>query len=216
MATRKNTASKTVSLPSATQTKARAGRAVRGAKRAVSEAVGHTRRGSRGGFDFTNLVAPGAAVLASGALAAAGYAFKEQIGDILVDVLKTATKQGTKAAVVTSKAMDAARDQAMDTVEKVSDKVSLDSFLRYAGLQRRSSVMSVVGPAIGVACGFLAGSALTYFFGPKLLEQLKDKNLPANDTDVKEEGTEDSETAQSSSGTTERANVNGGFHRGIS
>jgi hypothetical protein len=134
----------------------------------------------------------------------------------MINVLKTAAKQGTKAAAMSGKAFDNASDTAMNAVEKVADTVSIDSFLRYAGLQRRSTLMSVMSPAIGALCGFVAGSAVTYFFGPKLLEQLnlKDEGAGAHD-DV-----DSHEQPMSSTGTgssmQDETSMNSGLHRGMS
>lgn len=217
MATRKTTASKATSAMPTIQkaTKSRRGKKARSVTRAAADMMGKaTRKGSRG-FDVGSYIAPGAAVLASGALAAAGYIFKEQLGDVMVDVLKVATKQGTKAAYATSKVMDATRDQAMDAVEKISDKVSVDAILRYAGLQRRSTVMSIVGPAIGVTCGVVAGAALTYFFGPQIFGQLKAATESASTPDTASHDDEDHVTSTSSA-VGEVRSANGGLHRGIS
>jgi hypothetical protein len=177
MRTRKSTSSKAAAIPAvSTPSTSRKGKKARAKSGLASEVLGAARQGYRS-FEPSKLIAPGAAVLASGAMAALGYVFKEQLGDVIVEALKATTKGGGKAVAVTSKAFDATRDEAMDAVERLSEKVSLESLLRYAGLQRKSTITSILGPAIGVACGIVAGSALTYFFGPKLLEQLNDKGI---------------------------------------
>src|ERR1700722_6790778 len=76
--------------------KARKARAVRTVARRAAEALRKPQRGEVAGFDFTKYVAPGAAVLASGLLAAAGYVFKGEIGDVVADALKVASHGGTK------------------------------------------------------------------------------------------------------------------------
>jgi hypothetical protein len=149
----------------------------------------HTTKARGGGA--AEYMAPGAIVLASGAIAAMGYVFKNQIGGIILDALKTAAKRGTKAAM----AVEEKRDEAMDAVEKLTDHLSVDSILRFAGLQRRSTIASIVGPAIGVGCGVIAGATLSYFFGPKILEQLKEVGAAAADA-VKSTGID--ETIQGS------------------
>ena len=216
MATRKNTASKITTMPPIT-TPSRSKRSKRStaSSRIAAEVLGKSRGSRRRGFDASSYITPGVAVLASGALAAAGYVFKDQIGDVMVDVLKAAAKRGSKVAVATSKAVDVTRDHAMEAVEKISDNISMDTLLRYAGLQRRSTVMSIVGPAIGVACGFVAGSAIAYFFGPKLLAQLGISGDETSDV-TGQSRTEEPVTASSSTASPDEIrNNSGGLHRGV-
>jgi hypothetical protein len=176
--------------------KARKTRAVRTVARRAAEVLRKPQRGEVAGFDFTKYVAPGAAVLASGILAAAGYAFKGEIGDVVIDALKAAAQGGAKA-----------RNQSMDVVEKLSDLVSLDSLLRHAGLRRRSTFLSIAAPAVGVACGFVAGSALTYLFiGQKPVQPL--------DRESGDEQHLDATPSDSASTPADRAN--GGLHSAIS
>ena len=49
---------------------------------------------------------------------------------------------------------------------------SFERLLDLAGLERRTTFMAIVGPAVGAACGFVAGSLPTHFFGAKLLESI--------------------------------------------
>jgi hypothetical protein len=153
MATRKSNASRTVPTRAPTAPKSRKSRSAR----------------SRS-FDATKLVGPGAALLVTGALTAAGYVLRQQLADVLTSVLKTATTEGAKAVAGTSKVAGSARDDAMDAVERITDTISVASLLGHAGLQRRGMWMSIVGPTVGVMCGFVAGAAVTHFFGPQLLE----------------------------------------------
>jgi hypothetical protein len=209
MSTRKTIASKVASVsPITTPPKSRHGRKARSIPRAAAQMLGGKGRRAGRGFDFPKYATPGAAVLASSALAALGYAFKDQIGEMMAQALGASTKSGRKAVDIT-------RDRAMDAVEMVSEKVSLESLLRFAGLQKKSTLASILGPAIGVACGVVAGSALTYFFGPKLLEQLKDDTM--HGASATGDSTDDQAAATSTSdGSSERVRANDGMHRGIS
>jgi hypothetical protein len=120
----------------------------------------------------------------SGAVAAAGYLFRDQLGEVLAESLATATKKG-------SQMVDRTREQTMDVVEKATDALSLDSILRQVGLQRRSTLMTIVGPAVGAACGFALGSALTFVFAPKVLAAVTEAHahLTGKDVDVAAEST---------------------------
>jgi len=199
--------------------KTRKGRASRTA-RSTADALGSARRGTRDGFDIASLdlarfVTPGVAVLASGALAAAGYLFKDQIGEIAIDVLKVAAKNGSKAAHAASKAVDATREESMDIVDGISGKISLDSLLRYAGLRQRSTFRSIVGPAVGITVGFMAGSALTYFFAQRGVLESKIETTVTGAS--KDEGSEEHDSAGAApSATSEVTHTNGGLRRGIS
>jgi hypothetical protein len=202
MPTRKTIASKVASAsPLTTPSKSRRGR--KGSvSRSVAEALGGKGRHASRGFEFPKYAAPGAAVLASGALAAVGYAFKDQISEMLVQALAASAKGGRKA-------VDATRDTAMDAVDMVSERVSLDALLRFAGLQKKSTITSILGPAIGVACGVVAGSALTYFFGPKLLEQFKEESSAMSSSS-------DEPPAAATETPADGVRANGGLHGGIS
>jgi hypothetical protein len=201
MPTRKTIASKVASAsPLKTPRKSRRGSKARSIPHAAAQALGGARRSVARGFDFPKYVTPGAAVLASGALAAVGYAFKDQIGEMMAHALTASAKSGRKAVDVT-------RDRAMDAVETISEKVSLESLLRLAGLQKKSTLASILGPAIGVACGLVAGSALTYFFGPKLLEQLKEEAEHGSATS----GDEAPSAMPASESSPDRARANGGM-----
>jgi hypothetical protein len=211
MTTRKNNTSKsTPKLSTTTSPKTQPARRSRGA------------RGASEGFDlasvdFSKMVTPGVALLASGALAAAGYLFKNEIGELAVDVLRAAAKGGTKAAHAASKAVDATRDESKDVVNGIADKISIESLLGYAGLQQRSTTRAIVGPAVGIAVGFAAGSALTYFFGQRAIELLKHATAttttaPAMDDHAADQESDVAKTAGGSDG----AHVNGGLRRGPS
>jgi hypothetical protein len=112
--------------------------------------------------------------MASGILAAAAYVFKSKLGDMVAEVLKKATHEASSAAGATSDVVGEARAHA---------RASLDHLLEIAGLERRKPFLSILGPAIGVACGFVAGALVTYFFGPMVLEQFGIGGAPVNDVD---------------------------------
>jgi hypothetical protein len=217
MPTRKAVVSKVASegSPAKTGSKTRKAQRSRSVTRMAAETLGGGGRRGASGVDFTKLLAPGAAVLASGAIAAVGYAFKEQLAEIAVQALAASAKQGRRAA----KAVDTTRDQAMDVAERlsdrISDKLSLESLLNLAGLQKRSTISAVLGPAIGVACGIVAGSALTYFLGPKLFEQMKNVASSVS-TDRSEADHDDGHDEPAVTETADRVRANGGMHGGIS
>jgi hypothetical protein len=102
-------------------------------------------------------------VLAAGILAATGVLLRERLGDLVGNVLKEAAHDATHARRVASGLAGDAREQAHVSVEKL---------LHAVGLQQRSTTRSIVGPAAGVALGFVAGAALTYLFAPQLVEKL--------------------------------------------
>jgi len=215
MATRKNNSSKTASTAStATPSSARKSRARRSSSRVGKDSTASASRVASRGFDVAKYIGPGAAVLATGALAAAGYVVRDHLAEVVLATLKSATKSGIKAATITTKAFEGATDGAMNAAERVSDTVSMDSLLRYAGLQRRSPVLSVVSPAIGVLCGFIAGSAATYFFGPKLLERFKQEESEHSDeSDAKADSVrQPTRSAQDGTPGVDQAPANGGLH----
>ena len=211
MTTRKNSTSKsTPKLSTTTSPKTQPARRSRGA-RAASEGF------DLASVDFSKMVTPGVALLASGALAAAGYLFKNQIGEIAVDVLRAATKGGSRAAHAASKAVDATREESKDVVNGIADKISIESLLGYAGLQQRSTARTIVGPAVGVAVGFAAGSALTYFFGQRAIELLKHATTTATIAPPTDDhaGDRDGDAARTATGA-DGSHVNGGLRRGPS
>jgi hypothetical protein len=212
MATRKSKAASkaaspvsTATTPSSTRTRRRA----RATSRAAAETSGSVRRTGRPATNLFKYVTPGVAALASTAVAAIGYVFKDQVGNVAADVVRSAAKRGRHA-------MDATRDQAGHAVDKFADELSWDTLLRHAGLQRRSMLSAIVGPAIGVACGVVAGSMLTFFYGPKLLDHFADKKVAtSSDAPVPDE-TAPRATAPSADGGVERMRPNGGLHGGVS
>jgi hypothetical protein len=206
MATRKpKAAPKKESTVSTTATPPSARIRRRARARVASAISGSTRRAGKPAIDLNRYVTPGVAALASTAIAAIGYVFRDQIGDTANDTLRSATKSGRHA-------YNATREQAMHAVDAVANELSWDTLLRHAGLQRRSMVTAVVGPAIGVACGIVAGSALTFFYGPKLLDHFSEKKgVASRDASaVGESAVQESQPP--SEGTTERARPNGGMH----
>ncbi len=118
--------------------------------------------------------APGAALLATGVLAAAGYALREKLGAVVTDALKVSAREAATVARATSGYADDARDHARAAVDRV---------LHAAGLEQRRPVAAILAPAMGVACGLVAGAVLSYFFAPKLLELLGMGGTPGNDVD---------------------------------
>jgi hypothetical protein len=212
MPTRKNVSKLMSKEPVATLApKSRKGRTARRSNTTKPERTTHTSGRNR--FNVTDYAMPGAAVLATGALATAGYMLKAQLAELLGGVVKVAAKNGIKAAG----AVDTARDQAMNAVERVSDVVSVDALLRYAGLQRRSTFGAIALPAIGVGLGFVAGSALTYFFGPRLLEQIKTEAHAFTSDMKKDEPTLEPDASDgASSNSADGPRPNGSLHRGIS
>jgi hypothetical protein len=200
--------------------KARASRTARNAANVVSSA----RRAAPSGFDlagldFARFVTPGLAVLASGALATAGYLFRDQIGELAVDALKVAAKNGSTAAHAASKAVDATRHESAEIVDAISSKISIDSLLRHAGLRHRrtfgSVVGSVVGPAVGVTVGFVAGAALTYFFARRGSEKANSETA-TTDTSSENHSEGDDSTVAAPPAANEVTHTNGGVRRGIS
>ncbi len=141
--------------------RARARRATRNAK-APSDR-GHARaRGARG-YELP------AALFTTGLLGTAGYLFRRSV----LHALKSATAETVKAIRATSELAADARQQV---------RASSDQFLHGIGLDPRASLLrSVAGPAVGVACGFIAGAVLTYFFAPQLLAQIGIVGTAEND-----------------------------------
>jgi hypothetical protein len=171
MPTRKSVKSKIAdSLPAANHPR----RSRKGAK-SSSPVATHpaTFKGSRRGVDLSRLIAPAAAAVASGALAATGYAFREKLGDALVDALAFAAKKGANVSVAAGKAAEETADHARAAATKASEATSIDALLRYAGLEKANPARSIVGPAVGAALGLAVGAALTFFWAPKLLSQFK-------------------------------------------
>jgi hypothetical protein len=169
MSDRKNTTSRTTKSTPAKAPKARTKRRTAQRTPNLLEAARKTGRD----FDVSDYVRPASAILATGALAAAGYLFRGELGELLVDAVRTATAGGKTAAAATTRATDLARTTARDVATAVSTGVSLDSILHYAGLQRRSTMRSIIGPAAGMLCGVVVGSVVTHFFGDTLLAQLR-------------------------------------------
>jgi len=203
MATRKSTVSTTTTAAHAA-TPSRARKAP-GSRRASNAPARKSAVRARG-FDVAKYVGPGAALLTTGALATAGYVLREHLADVLANALKTTTSRG-------SKAVDAARDGVFDAVEKVADSLSVDALLRRAGLQRTSTLGSIAGPAIGVACGFVAGAALTHLFGRQLLEQL----MGASPSDSHDDPTDESPSAKATpQAVMDGTPVSGDAHRSTS
>ena len=144
----------------------------------------HAGRRQPVSFDPMKYAVPGAA-LATGMLAVAGYMIRDRVADVLQDLAIGAKSRAASAAVATGKLAGGVGQQAMHAVDKLTDQLSFDALLKHAGLARRNTLMSFVAPALGVACGFVAGSVVTYFFGPKLIEQMK--AAVANDTHTEQE-----------------------------
>jgi hypothetical protein len=208
MPTRKNIVSKAAEVvPSMTKKRSSRKRKTQAASSPRSSARASSR------LSFSKYLAPGAAVLAVGALSAAGYVLREQLGEVIALGMAKAATQGTKMTASASKAVHATREQAEDVMHKASDVLSIDALLRAAGLQRRNPVMSVLGPAAGALCGLVAGSALTFFFAPKLLAQITDKGATAAAPEAEEEPSHDA-VISPASGPAD-STVNGGFHRGV-
>lgn len=194
MTTRKTTASKKVSTPPITLPPKSQKRRTSG----VTAGRARSRKASLREFDPAKYAAPGAALLTTGLLAAAGYALRSQLGGMLT--------QGARAAGRTAKLIHAVRDEAIDTAEKLS----LDSVLHLAGLQRTSTWTWVAGPAVGAMCGFVAGAGVGTLFGRKLLEQLKAVTTSHATAQTEPETPESPRSVPSA---TEGSHVNGGAQR---
>jgi len=150
MTTRKQDTSNASSTVSATN----------GTKARKRVAASPANRGRGRGRNVAAYAVPAAGVIATGVVGAAGYFFRRS----LLHALKSATHETMTAARATTDLAAGAREQAMESAQ---------ALLHHLGLQRRtSSLMSVAGPALGVACGFIAGGVLTYFFAPTLLGKL--------------------------------------------
>jgi hypothetical protein len=173
MPDRKNTTSK-ITKPMPSKTKAPKARTRRRTAQRTPDVFTAVRSAGRG-FDVSDYVRPASAVLATGALAAAGYFFRGELGELLVDAVRTATAGGKTAAAATTRATDLARSKARDVAAAVSDGISLDSILHHAGLERRSTMRSIMGPAAGMLCGVVVGSVVTHLFGDALLSQLRSR-----------------------------------------
>jgi len=205
MATRKRTAANSTPAPSVpSEPKARIARKAR----PTSHATPRVRTVAARGFDAATYLGPGAALLTTGVVAAAGYVLREQLAGVLSTALKSATVNG-------SKAVDAARGGAHDAVEKMTEALSLDTLLRRAGLQRRSNWSSISGPAIGAICGFAVGSIVTHLFGRQLIDQL----MGASETpsDAPTASIDETGGARSSaSSVVDEMQTGGNAHRGVS
>jgi hypothetical protein len=99
---------------------------------------------------------PGAAAIATGLLAATAYALRTK--------LLGAMGAGIRA---TGEAGSALSDAAARTREQAAE--SLERLLKAVGLQRRRHpLLPYAGPVLGLAGGFAAGAAFSYFFGEAL------------------------------------------------
>lgn len=134
------------------------------AKRGVTA---HAGDGS--GWNLAMRAMPGAAALVTGFAGVAGYVFRKS----LLDALKAGTDETANAARALSALAAGARGQAGDSFERLLSGVGLE--------RRRPLLLSMAGPALGAVCGFAAGAALTYLFGPQLLAQFGLGGPPGND-----------------------------------
>jgi len=121
------------------------------------------------GWELAMRAMPGAAALATGLVGVAGYVFR----NYLLDALKVGTNETANAARAVSALAAGARGQAGESLERVLLGVGLE--------RRRSLLRSFAGPSLGAVCGFAAGAALTYFFGPQLLDRFGLGGTPGND-----------------------------------
>jgi hypothetical protein len=97
--------------------------------------------------------APGAAVLGSGIVAAAGILLRDELGQILATAARSVMSGGVAARNMASKELD------------------FERLLSHVGLQRRR--MPFFGVSVGALAGIAAGSALVLWLGPRVKEALK-------------------------------------------
>jgi hypothetical protein len=131
--------------------------------------------------------------------------FKKKLGDMLGEMLAGATHEASKAGRATAHLAGDAREQGLASLERV---------LELAGLERRSPLMGILGPAVGAACGFVAGSLVTHFFGAKLLESIG-YGTPANDDARRPLQGEVSNTASRTAETIDGSGPNGTAPRSV-
>jgi hypothetical protein len=113
-------------------------KAANGGAKMITE-VAH--RGARLGQNATALAIPAAAVLGTGALAAAGFVMREELAELMHTAVETFT---------------------------MTSRVGSKKLLGLAGLQRRPSLFAMVLPEIGgFAAGLASGAVLTMLLAPK-------------------------------------------------
>ena len=144
------------------------------AGRATSPSAGRVHAEPSGVASFA---VPGVALLATSFVAAAGYMVRQRLGNLVTDALQVAVHEATRASRAGSEYADEAREGVRNAVERI---------LHAAGLEHRRPVASALLPVVGVACGFVAGAVLTYFYAPRILEQLGLDHAPANDAKATE------------------------------
>jgi len=101
--------------------------------------------------------APGAAVLGSGIVAAAGILLREELGHILATAARSVMSGGVSARNMATKELD------------------FERLLSHVGLQRRR--MPFFGIGVGALAGIAAGSALALWLGPMVQEALTTKPM---------------------------------------
>jgi hypothetical protein len=98
---------------------------------------------------------PGAAVLGSGVLAAAGFLLREQLGHVLLSAARSVVAGGLGARHAAAKELELGR------------------LLSHVGLQPRRS--PVLGAGLGALAGIAAGTALAMWLGPMVRDAMADK-----------------------------------------
>jgi hypothetical protein len=102
---------------------------------------------------------PGAAVLASGVLAAAGFLMRDQLGHALLSAARSVVSGGLGARHAAAKELE------------------LERLLAHVGLQKRRT--PVLGAGLGVLAGMVAGTALVMWLGPMVRDAMADEGPSA-------------------------------------
>jgi len=97
----------------------------------------------------TSYAIPGAAVLGTGILAAAGFLMRDQLGHILLSTARSVVSGGLEARHAAAKELELGR------------------ILSHVGLQRRHT--PVLGAGLGMLAGVAVGAALAMWLGPKVM-----------------------------------------------
>jgi hypothetical protein len=111
---------------------------------------------------FAPYAIPGAAVLGSGILAAAGVMLREQLGHVLLSTARSVVSSSVGARRAAAKELD------------------LDRLLSHVGLQSRRS--PALGAGLGVLVGIAAGAALATWLGPMVVQAFAAKEPSAEET----------------------------------
>jgi hypothetical protein len=111
---------------------------------------------------FAPYAIPGAAVLGSGILAAAGFVLREQLGHVLLSTARSVVSGSAGARRAAAKELGAA-----------AKELELDRLLSHVGLQSRRS--PVLGTGLGVIAGIAAGAALAMWLGPMVVRAFDDE-----------------------------------------